>query len=719
MRIGQPVGKRGKSSAGGRAGGGNGERGGRRLNSQKQSKRGGTSSPLAKVVDHVEDGDGDGNDIEGDGVDSGVIVGGGGWIGKPKSPNQSSQSNQPNQQSNPFGVRCAPWKFVEHGPNIHELEIDLQSRSGEFRILLVSDMHWDNPHCDRKLLAKHLGQAVACGAPILSVGDLYCAMQGKYDRRSDKSCVLPEHQHGDYLDRLVSTGVDWFSQYGKNLVLTANGNHECLDPSTEVLTTCGWKAIPEISADDLVCSMEQTERNLVFRKPTKVHAYDYAGEMVQVASRDIDMLMTPNHRVCYIDADNGVLAYKPAGEKVFAHQRTSIPVCGNFNNQELPWISDDEIRFAAWMLTDGSVKNRWQIYQSKPVMIEKIEALLGTLGVKYRKRVRDRDIKSICGVALKSRALPSCEFHLSGAKEQFSHLNLESREHAPAWCWKINRRQFGLFLDSMLDANGSRHKSCSSSRMLYGSKSFLNDIQSLCVMNGYRAMLSERKRKKKHGTNKSYFCLNITERSTASILGSNITRVPYEGKVYCLTTETGNFVARRNGKVFVTGNSAIQNHHETNLTDRLSAGLRAKGGITRSGGYGGWLRLRFTRHGRSANSIRLYYHHGFGGGGPVTMGKIDFNRYNQYADADVIVAGHVHYKEVFPVVQAQLTDQNTVRHRTKYMIRCGTYKDEFGTGAGGYHVEKGRGPRPMGGYWLRVKLVGDELAMQVDEAGAF
>lgn len=363
MRTSQPVWKRGNS--GSDVVGGRGAKG---TNSRKQARRGGDSaSPLAKVVDHVDDDDADAD--VGNGVGRASPVGHG----------------------NPFGARCAPWNFVEHGPNIHELEIDLPSRSSEFRILLVSDMHWDNPHCDRKLLAKHLGQAVACGAPILSVGDLYCAMQGKYDRRSDKSCVLPEHQHGDYLDRLVSTGVDWFSAYGRNLVVLGGGNHE----------------------------------------------------------------------------------------------------------------------------------------------------------------------------------------------------------------------------------------------------------------------------------------------------------------------------------------SSVHNNHETNLTDRLSAGIRAKGGITRSGGYAGWLRLRFSRAGRTSNSIRVFYHHGFGGGGPVTMGKIDFNRYNQYVDADVIVAGHVHYKEVFPVVQAQLTDQNAVRHRTKYMIRCGTYKDEFGTGAGGYHVEKGRGPRPMGGYWLRVKLVGDELAMQVDEAGAF
>jgi hypothetical protein len=38
------------------------------------------------------------------------------------------------------------------------------------------------------------------------------------------------------------------------------------------------------------------------------------------------------------------------------------------------------------------------------------------------------------------------------------------------------------------------------------------------------------------------------------------------------------------------------------------------------------------------------------------------------------------------------------------MIRCGTYKDEFGDGAEGWANEKGMGPRPMGGYWMEISM---------------
>ena len=93
-------------------------------------------------------------------------------------------------------------------------------------VLLISDLHWDNPHCDRALLKRHMDQAVAKGAYILVNGDLFCAMQGKYDRRSCKDDVRPEHQVATYLDALVETAIEWFAPYAAHLAVIGRGNHE-------------------------------------------------------------------------------------------------------------------------------------------------------------------------------------------------------------------------------------------------------------------------------------------------------------------------------------------------------------------------------------------------------------------------------------------------------------------------------------------------------------
>ena len=149
--------------------------------------------------------------------------------------------------------------------------------------------------------------------------------------------------------------------------------------------------------------------------------------------------------------------------------------------------------------------------------------------------------------------------------------------------------------------------------------------------------------------------------------------------------------------------TSILKHHETDLLERLCSRLRDRGSIVRHGGYSGWVRLMFQHEaGGRRDSKRIYYTHGFAAGGPVSKGAIDFNRLREYVDADIYCAGHVHWKGLTPVKVATLTEKNVVRTVSRYYVRCATYKDEYADGHSGWHIEKGRGPRPLGGWWLRV-----------------
>lgn len=94
------------------------------------------------------------------------------------------------------------------------------------RIYLLSDLHWDNPKCDRHLLKSHLNKAVEEGADILLNGDTFCVMQGKGDRRGSKSDIRPEHNTGTYFDSIIDTAVEWFAPYAKNIKVVGYGNHE-------------------------------------------------------------------------------------------------------------------------------------------------------------------------------------------------------------------------------------------------------------------------------------------------------------------------------------------------------------------------------------------------------------------------------------------------------------------------------------------------------------
>lgn len=81
------------------------------------------------------------------------------------------------------------------------------------KVLLLSDLHWDNPYCDRVLLKKHLDEALNGDHDILINGDLFCLMQGAYDPRKSKADIRPEHNVVNYFDAIINTAVDWFTPY--------------------------------------------------------------------------------------------------------------------------------------------------------------------------------------------------------------------------------------------------------------------------------------------------------------------------------------------------------------------------------------------------------------------------------------------------------------------------------------------------------------------------
>jgi hypothetical protein len=92
--------------------------------------------------------------------------------------------------------------------------------------LIYADAHLDNPHCQRDLHKRHLDQAKERGAFIMSFGDLFDAMQGKQDRRSNKSDLDSKLKSGTYLNDLVEFAHDFYEPYFENIALFAEGNHE-------------------------------------------------------------------------------------------------------------------------------------------------------------------------------------------------------------------------------------------------------------------------------------------------------------------------------------------------------------------------------------------------------------------------------------------------------------------------------------------------------------
>lgn len=164
--------------------------------------------------------------------------------------------------------------------------------------------------------------------------------------------------------------------------------------------------------------------------------------------------------------------------------------------------------------------------------------------------------------------------------------------------------------------------------------------------------------------------------------------------------------------------TAILKRHETDLTARLVERLKVAGSGAECGQFSGWVRIFVTYQGTRRKSFDLFYHHGYGGGGPVTRGVIQANRMGVYLDgAEIVWSGHTHDAWAMPVQKVRLNGACVVEQFEQLHVRTPGYKDEYEDGARGWHIERGAPPKPLGGAWLRVyQHTGGEVRIDVQQA---
>ena len=93
-------------------------------------------------------------------------------------------------------------------------------------LLLSSDRHHDSAKCDRDLEKKHLEKAKQRNALVVDGGDLFDAMQGKFDPRRSYSGLRPEYKVDTYLDEIVADAARFYGPYAQNILMLARGNHD-------------------------------------------------------------------------------------------------------------------------------------------------------------------------------------------------------------------------------------------------------------------------------------------------------------------------------------------------------------------------------------------------------------------------------------------------------------------------------------------------------------
>jgi hypothetical protein len=170
----------------------------------------------------------------------------------------------------------------KHAKNIHEIQLD----GKQIKIAMLSDIHWDNPKCDWKLLKKDLDYCVENNIPVMVNGDFFCLMQGRGDRRGNKSDIRPEHNNAKYLDSIVETAVEWWSPYAHLLTVIGYGNHET--------------AIIKYQETDI---LQRFVDLLNYKNGTQVYAGGYGGWIV--VRQDIGNGISSSFKIKYFHGSGG------------------------------------------------------------------------------------------------------------------------------------------------------------------------------------------------------------------------------------------------------------------------------------------------------------------------------------------------------------------------------------------------------------------------------
>lgn len=349
---------------------------------------------------------------------------------------------------------------------------------------------------------------------------------------------------------------------------TLNPGLYCLDEKTEVLTNQGWKGADDSLLGTRLAAFDLTDSSVHW---SDVLGYvnrplDLGETMYGITSPTADIRVSDKHRMVWKPraADS---KWRVSEARTLAERRSGyvFPIAGI---QEAPGVplTDDELRFIGWFMSDGTINqktNAITIFQAEhqPWNAD-IVAMLEGCGFKYRVYRAEQDTKfnrSSTGLRYTvSRGAPRGEGkQLRGWGDLEYYL---SKDLAPTLD-DMTKRQLAVLLHALHLGDGRKSQGKDWTSQSYhistGNKLMADRLQSLCVRRGFKCNVSEHS----YNTNPLYE-LHIKDTMHKSVGGSgqldreNFREVPHVvgERVWCVETDAGTIITRRNGKVAVVGN---------------------------------------------------------------------------------------------------------------------------------------------------------------------
>jgi hypothetical protein len=373
---------------------------------------------------------------------------------------------------------------------------------------------------------------------------------------------------------------------GKNLNDTLAGFHAphlmilvdeaCLDEETEILTNFGWKGIDEIDYSQQVLT-KNSEGESYYKDISKIHKYDYKGEMYNYYSSTLNFCISPNHNVAYRKRNpKKKCLTELRKEKIKNFDITKkTPIYFdrkvNFTGDNTPYHVIKELKserktfsekyidmitwtsFMGWFISEGYITNKGYgigITQKNEENKSNICAIIEKMGFNYNVYKNDIIISS-----------------LQLAKELECVGKGAVNKSIPLYIKNLDKKYLYYFLATFMLGDGYRK---TEDRIIFytSSKQLADDLQEVSIKCGYSASLYNRNMKGRvswigdHYAVTKHECyyvgVNIGEQQNAKIRKENIYKSDYDGRIWCVSVPPEELIyVRRRGQCHWTGNSGV------------------------------------------------------------------------------------------------------------------------------------------------------------------
>ena len=336
------------------------------------------------------------------------------------------------------------------------------------------------------------------------------------------------------------TMLDWACPDGRVrgglLYHGASTGRWCLTGDHEVLTPTGWVRLDRWPGGDI--AVWNPSEEISFQK-SKALTFPFSGDLVHHVSQRIDQLSTPEHSMPYWNVKTGVFGARQAN----ASGRIAIPYTGTRLSR--PATDAALLRILVMTQADGhyAEDGSLRFHFKKVRKTERCLRLLRQAGILYTHRPPNGDGTTTISVSLRHQPLAIRMF----------------QDKVFGW-WLLDEDATVVFDElEYWDAYRSGPNSLQYSSVI---RQNVDVLQALAHTSGRATSITQKAERNANWKTSHVLSVWLTP-SNRHELRQRPTMELFNGFVHCAETSTGFFLVRRNGKVWVTGNSGkgVQPHN--------------------------------------------------------------------------------------------------------------------------------------------------------------